>query len=89
MSIDEFINNAQLYYSAMQHVRNERRNAARILNKYIFASKAGREKMLSELEAYNLSIDQLDEAVKVKRIKNIQEKVYYIKPSELGILFED
>lgn len=89
LSIDEFINNAQLYYSAMQHVRNERRNAARILNKYIFASKAGREKILSELEAYNLSIDQLNEAVKVKRIKNIQEKVYYIKPSELGILFED
>lgn len=89
LSIDEFINNAQLYYSAMQHVRNERRKAARILNNYIFASKANREKSLSTLEAYNLSIDQLDEAIKVKRIKNIHQRIYYIKPSELGILFED
>lgn len=89
LSIDEFVNNAQLYHNAMKHVRTERRKAANILNKYIFASKAGREKNLTELDAYNLTIDQLDEAVKVKQIKNIQGKDYFIKPSELGILFED
>ncbi|WP_241736693.1 DISARM system-associated protein DrmE [Anoxybacillus flavithermus] len=87
--IDEFINNAQLYYSAMQHVRNERRKAARILNDYIFATKANREKILSTLEVYNLSIDQLDEVIKVKKIKDIHKKIYYIKPNELGVLFEE
>jgi hypothetical protein len=89
LAIDEFIENAQLYYNAMQYVRKERRKAARLLNNYIFASKSNREKSLSTLEAYNLSIEQLDEAIKVKRIKNIHKRIYYIKPSELGILFED
>lgn len=89
LSIEEFVENGHFYYDAMQYIRNQRRIAARVLNKYIFIIKKESEQFLSILDNYNLSIEQLNEAVKIKKIKNISKKVYLIKPNELGILFEN
>ncbi|GLO64428.1 DISARM system-associated protein DrmE [Oceanobacillus kimchii] len=89
LDIEDFINNSKAYFDAMSKIRVERRVAARILNKLIYYSKRKMEKMdIKFLEKYNLSHEDLRNAIKVRKIIGISEKVYKVKPSEIGIFHE-
>jgi hypothetical protein len=90
LGINDFIENSQVYFEAMSKIRVERRVAARILNKIIYYSKRKLEdEDLNFLKKYNLSIEDLRDAVKVRKVLGISEKVFNVKPSEIGILYKD
>jgi hypothetical protein len=89
LKIEDFLERAKEYHEAMSSIRVERRVAARLLNKIIYYSKKviNRDD-LAFLSKYNLSIEDVRNAVKIRKIISISEKVYKVKPSEVGILFE-
>lgn len=90
LNIDEFIQNTEAYFRAMTKVRVERRTAARILNKVIYYSnKKLIEDEVNLLEKYNLTVDLLRSAVKIRKIQSISERTYRVKPSEINILFDE
>lgn len=89
LGINDFIENAEVYFESMSKIRVERRVAARILNKIIYYSKKKLENEdLNFLKRYNLSSDEIRDAVEVRKIVEISEKVFKVKPSEIGILYE-
>src|SRR5690606_19070270 len=72
LNIRSFVENAQYYYNAMSYIRTERRVSAKVLNTIIYMSKKGlKQKDLDFLEKYNLSIEELQDAIKFKKIKHI------------------
>lgn len=89
LDIEDFIKNSQAYFESMLKIRVERRVAARILNKIIYYSKRKMENTDIEfLEKYNLSHEDLRSTIKVRKIIEISEKDYKVKPSEIGIFYE-
>ncbi|MCY8561175.1 DISARM system-associated protein DrmE, partial [Bacillus haynesii] len=88
LNIDVFIDNAEHYYKSMEHIRIERRTAARILNKIIYLSKKNIDTSDSIfLEKYNLSLEEIQEAIKIKKMASISDKTYKVKSSEVGCIF--
>nr|WP_318036144.1 DISARM system-associated protein DrmE [Halobacillus salinarum] len=89
LNIEAFSERANDYHDAMSSIRVERRVAARLLNKIIYYSKrAINNEDLAFLSKYNLSFDDVTSAVKVRKVIGVSKKVYKVKPSEVGILFE-
>lgn len=89
LNIDAFSERANEYFEAMSRIRVERRVAARLLNTIIYYSKRPiNNEDLAFLSRYNLSLDDVKNAVKVRKVIGTSEKVYNVKPSEVGILFE-
>lgn len=90
LDIGEFKNNAEYYHFSMRYIRNERRAAAKILNKIIFYSnRKVDEDDSSVLERYNLTIEEIREVVSVNKVKSISNQTYAVKPIEIGILFAE
>ncbi|MEC1699224.1 DISARM system-associated protein DrmE [Bacillus velezensis] len=88
LNINVFIYNAEYYYKSMEHIRVERRNAARLLNKIIYLSKRSLDTSDSVfLQKYNLSLEEIQEAIKIKKITSISDKTYKVKSSEIGYIF--
>lgn len=72
----------------MEHIRIERRTAARLLNKIIYLSKRSIDTSDSVfLEKYNLSLEEIQEAIKIKKMASISDETYKVKPSEVGCIF--
>lgn len=89
LNIKVFLERAKEYHKAMSSIRVERRVAARLLNKIIYYSKrAINNEDLVFLSKYNLSLDDVRNAVKVRKIICVSDKIYKVKPSEVGILYE-
>lgn len=89
LNIEVFSERAKVYHEAMSNIRVERRVAARLLNKIIYYSKrAINNDDLAFLSKYNLSLDNVRNAVKVRKVNGVSDKVYKVKPSEVGILYE-
>lgn len=89
LGINTFVEDVQTYYNAMSKIRVERRKASRILNKLIYSSKQvlGNEDS-AILARYNLTLEQLNESLVTKSIKEIvSDRMYYIKPAEVGLLY--
>ncbi|ARO59421.1 DISARM system-associated protein DrmE [Bacillus cereus] len=91
LGIQEFIDNADVYYDAMSKIRIEKRNVSRILNKLIyFSNKKIDHSDMEIIENYNLSVEQLKESLIIKQVREINKtKIYKVKPVEIGILFEE
>lgn len=72
----------------MRYIRGERRATAKLLNKIIYYSnhKINVEDSVL-LERYNLTLDEVKEAITIKKVRNISENFYFVKPSEIGLLF--
>ncbi|MDS9995381.1 DISARM system-associated protein DrmE [Bacillus atrophaeus] len=88
LDINVFIVNAEHYYKSMEHIRIERRTAARLLNKIIYLSKRSIDTSDSVfLEKYNLSLEEIQEAIKIKKMASISDETYKVKPSEVGCIF--
>jgi len=89
LGINSFKEDVNSYYDAMSKIRVERRKASRILNNLIYSSN---QVLDNEDEAilarYNLTIEQLNESLVTKSIKEINlDRMYYIKPAEVGFLY--
>ena len=85
LNIRDFIENPNVYFDAMTRIRVEKRKAARILNKIIYyANRKFEDEELKVLEKYNLNVEMLREAVKVKKIQAISTENYKVKPTEIG-----
>ncbi|WP_342503469.1 DISARM system-associated protein DrmE [Lysinibacillus sp. FSL L8-0126] len=89
LNIKEFINDAEFYHSSMRYIRTERRLASRILNQLIFYSN---KKIVDEdfeiLEKYNVTLEDLQKVVSTKKVKDISNRLFSIKSTETGIIFE-
>ncbi|KOP83901.1 hypothetical protein AMS60_02580 [Bacillus sp. FJAT-21945] len=89
LNIEVFSERAKEFHEAMSSIRVERRVAAKLLNKIIYYSKrAINNEDLEFLSKYNLSLDDVSNAVKVRKVIGVSSKVYKVKPSEVGILFK-
>ncbi|GJI60012.1 hypothetical protein BATMR_30400 [Bacillus altitudinis] len=89
LGISSFVEDVHSYYNAMSKIRLERRKASRILNRLISSSNQvfGNEEE-AILSRYNLTVEQLNESVVTKSIKEIvSDRMYYIKPAEVGLLY--
>ncbi|WP_342540032.1 DISARM system-associated protein DrmE [Heyndrickxia sp. FSL K6-6286] len=88
LGIKEFIVEIDFYYNSMRYIRGERRATAKLLNKIIYYSnhKINVEDSVL-LERYNLTLDEVKEAITIKKVRNISENFYFVKPSEIGLLF--
>jgi hypothetical protein len=89
LGINSFVEDVNSYYNAMSKIRVERRKASRILNKLIYSSNLvlGNEDE-AVLARYNLTLEKIKESLVTKRIKEIvSDRMYYIKPAEVGLLF--
>ncbi|MED0884491.1 DISARM system-associated protein DrmE [Bacillus safensis] len=89
LGINSFVEDVHFYYNAMSKIRLERRKASRILNRLIYSSNQilGNEEE-AILTRYNLTLEQLNESVVTKRMKEIvSDRMYYIKPAEVGLLY--
>lgn len=89
LGINTFVEDVHSYYNAMSKIRVERRKASRILNKLIYSSNQvlGNEDE-AVLARYNLTLEQLNESLVTKSIKEIvSDRMYYIKPAEVGLLY--
>lgn len=88
LNIEEFKQNAEFYHFSMRYIRTERRLAARILNQLIFYSN---RKFVSEdfevLDKYNITLEDLQKVISIKKVKSISEQLFSIKPTEVGIIF--
>ncbi|WP_336183545.1 DISARM system-associated protein DrmE [Bacillus sp. 205(2023)] len=88
LDINVFIDDAEHYYKSMEHIRIERRTAARLLNKIIYLSKRSIDTSDSVfLEKYNLSLEEVQEAIKIKKVASISDETYKVKTSEIGCIF--
>ncbi|ANU18361.1 hypothetical protein BBI11_15540 [Planococcus maritimus] len=89
LEIPEFIKDIDFYYSSMNHIRTEARNAARLLNKIIYFSN---QNLNSEdnafLRKYQLTFEEVQSAVHIKRVKHISSEEYIVKPKETGKIFK-
>lgn len=89
LGINSFVEDVHSYFSAMSKIRVERRKASRILNKLIYSSNqalGNEDKAI--LARYNLTLEQLNESLVTKSIKEIvSDRMYYIKPAEVGLLY--
>jgi hypothetical protein len=89
LDIEDFMKNSTSYFESMSKIRVERRVAARILNKIIYYSKRKMENTdINFLEKYNLSQEDLRNTIKVKKIIEVSERIYKVKPTEIGIFYE-
>lgn len=89
LNIESFIKNAEYYYNSMEYIRIERRVTARLLNKIIYLSKNDIDSTESAfLENYNLTLEEIQEAIEIKQISSISDRLYKVKSSEVGCIFE-
>jgi hypothetical protein len=89
LNLDAFIESAEHFHDSMEHIRTERRVAARILNKVIYlSSKSIDSTDNSFLENYNLSLEDIQEAIEIKKMASISDRTYMVKPSEVGRIFK-
>lgn len=90
MRIEEFIKNSKAYYDAMCAIRNEHRQIAKMLNSIIYNSlNEISVKSIEKLDEFNLTLENLKEAIQIKKIINISKETYSVKPSEIGIVYKN
>ncbi|CAM3505619.1 MULTISPECIES: DISARM system-associated protein DrmE [Saccharibacillus] len=90
MKVEDFIENAVVYQHSMNTIRSEHRQISKILNALIYDSTKGLSGVMSKkLSEYNLTVDRLKEAVKIKTILTISEQPYLVKPGEVGIIYKE
>lgn len=87
LNIQEFVTNASEYHNAMIEIRSERIVAAKLLNQFIYGTKRYSDELSNKLASYNLTLEQLSDAINIKQVKKVYNKFFYIKPIELGVLF--
>jgi hypothetical protein len=88
LGIKEFNDEIDFYYNSMSYIRGERRATAKLLNKLIYYSNHKIDVEDSALlERYNLTLDEVKEAITIKKVSHISENLYIVKPSEIGLLF--
>ncbi|PKH10671.1 DISARM system-associated protein DrmE, partial [Planomicrobium sp. MB-3u-38] len=88
LNITEFIKNQEYYFNSMRYIRTEARVAARLLNKIIYYT----EKKINSndnafLNKYQLTIEEVQSAVHIKKVKHISIEEYSVKPTEIGEIF--
>lgn len=88
IDLSPFIEEAGYFYNSMRYIRIQRRVASRILNNIIYsANKELTSEHIHFLESYNLSVEDIEDSVKTKKIVSISKEYYTVKPSEVGKLF--
>lgn len=89
LNIKAFLERGKEYHEAMSSIRVERRVAARLLNKIIYYSKRSvNNEDLVFLAKYSLSLEDVRDTVKVRKVIGVSDKVYKVKASEVGTLYE-